>query len=374
MRLLAILAVTLVALGLRLRAVNLLPIDYDEDDYLAAGQRYAAALRTGDWDRLINYDFNSEHPPLAKLVYGVSILSLPPGREIPEQPSTYPPARVLPRPHFTYARLTAATFGTLEVLAVALLNPLAALFLGIHTWQIKYTSQIMLEPLPSFTSAVMVLAYVKWRMSVGRRRNGWLALSGVMLGLTAASKYTYCIAALAIIADWLWATFPAKPRPAATWARWLAPVFAWGLLSIAVFVAFDPRLWNHGPERLWQSILYHASYAESQHVKDAGYPLWQPLVWLSETVPWHPGVFLFLLDLPISLLALLGVRRLWQAPHLRVMALWLTLTLAFLLWWNTKWPQYILMLTAPLAMAAAEGFKGYVAEPVGRWFERMRAR
>ncbi len=224
MRLLAILAVTLVALGLRLRAVNLLPIDYDEDDYLAAGQRYAAALRAGDWDRLINYDFNSEHPPLAKLVYGVSILSLPPGFEIPEQPSTYPPARRLPRPHFTYARLTAATFGTLEVLAVALLNPLAALFLGIHTWQIKYTSQIMLEPLPSFTSAVMVLAYVKWRMSPAQRRNGWLALSGVMLGLTAASKYTYCIAALAIIADWLWATFPARPRRAVTWARWLAPV------------------------------------------------------------------------------------------------------------------------------------------------------
>ncbi len=373
LRLLAILAVTFLALGLRLRAVNRLPIDYDEDDYLAAGQRYAAALRAGDWDRLINYDFNSEHPPLTKLVYGVSILSLPPGFEIPERPSTDPPARVLPRPHFTYTRLTAATAGTLEVLVVALLNPLAALFLGIHTWQIKYTSQIMLEPLPSFTSAVMVLAYVKWRMGNGQRRNGWLALSGVMLGLTAASKYTYCIAAFAIITDWLRATFPARPRTAATWARWLAPVFGWGLLSIVVFVAFDPRMWSHGLERLWQSVVYHASYAESQHVKDAGYPMWQPLVWLSGPVPWHPGVFVFLLDLPISLLALLGVRRLWRTPGQRVMALWLMLTLAFLLWWNTKWPQYILMLTVPLTVAAAEGFKGYVAEPVAAWFQRVRA-
>ncbi|MEK7783914.1 MAG: sugar ABC transporter permease, partial [Chloroflexota bacterium] len=358
---------TLLALGLRLRAVDRLSIDYDEDDYLGAAQRYAAALRAGDWDRIVNYDFNSEHPPLTKLVYGVSILSLPPGLEIPERPSTDPPVRVLPRPHYLYARLVAAAFGTLEVLAVALLNPLGALFLGLHSWQIKYTSQIMLEPLPSFTSAVMVLAYVKWRMSNGRRWNGWLALSGVMLGLTAASKYTYCIAAFAVMADWLWATLPAKPRAAATWARWLAPVFAWGLLSIVVFVAFDPRLWTHGLERLWQSIVYHASYAESQHVKNAGFPLWQPLVWLFGPVPpdWQPaGIFVFALDLPISLLALLGVRRMWRDPAQRVIALWLGLALAFLLWWNTKWPQYILILTAPLALAAAEGFRALIWEPL----------
>ena len=45
LRLAAILAVTLIALWLRLRAVNLLPIDYDEDDYLRAGQQMAGALR-----------------------------------------------------------------------------------------------------------------------------------------------------------------------------------------------------------------------------------------------------------------------------------------------------------------------------------------
>jgi arabinogalactan oligomer/maltooligosaccharide transport system permease protein len=371
-RLLAILAVTLLALGLRLRAVNLLPIDYDEDDYLAAGQRYAAALRAGDWDRIVNYDFNSEHPPLTKLVYGVSILSLPPGFEIPERPSTDPPVRALPRPHFTVARLTAAAFSTLEVLALALLNPLAALFLGIYTWQIKYTSQIMLEPLPSFTSAVMVLAYVKWRMGNGRRWNGWLALSAVMLGLTAASKYTYCLAALAIVADWLWATLPEKPRTAAAWARWLAPVFGWGVLSLVVFAAFNPRMWNDGLNRLAQSVLYHASYAESEHVRRAGLPMWQPLVWLSGPVARHPGVFLFALDLPIGLLALFGVRRMWRDPQRRVMALWLMLTLAFLLWWNTKWPQYILMLTAPLMAAAAEGFRTLIWEPLTRWRPRPR--
>jgi len=41
LRIAAILAVTLIALGLRLRAADLLPIDYDEDDYLRAGLQFA---------------------------------------------------------------------------------------------------------------------------------------------------------------------------------------------------------------------------------------------------------------------------------------------------------------------------------------------
>ena len=44
LRILSVLTVTLVALMLLLRAVDLLPIDYDEDDYLRAGQQYAAAI------------------------------------------------------------------------------------------------------------------------------------------------------------------------------------------------------------------------------------------------------------------------------------------------------------------------------------------
>ena len=40
---------------------------------------------------------------------------------------------------------------------------LAGLSLAIHTWQIKYTSQIMHEPLPSLMSTLAVLFYVKSR-------------------------------------------------------------------------------------------------------------------------------------------------------------------------------------------------------------------
>lgn len=372
LRIVAILAVTTVALALRLRAVERLPIDYDEDDYLLAGQHYARAIAAGDWGEIVNYDYNYEHPPLTKLVYGAAILPLPQVTEIPQRSTSAAPATSLPEPHFYVARLTAATIGTLQVFALAILNPLAGLFLAIHTWQIKYTSQIMLEPLPSLVSTLAVLFYVKSRSA--RKSNGWLFLSAAALGLTAASKYPYCIAGIAIAVDWLWDTPPAQwktLRSPTVLARWLGPLIVWGIVSVAVFFVADPRLWANPLSRLKESVFYHGGYAQSEHVRRAGFPVWQPLVWLSGSVPWHPGVFVVSLDLLISVLALFGVRRLWKKQP--VLALWLVITLGFLLVWTTKWPQYILMLTAPLAVAAAEGFGAKVWEPLLDWFHRIRA-
>ena len=198
---LTILLVVIIALWLRLRAVDLLPIDYDEDDYLAAGQRYAQALAAGDINRLIDYNFNYEHPPLPKIVYGLALLPLPPAPLLPELGPNIPPAASLPEPHFHVARLTAAAISTVQVLALALFDPLAGLLLAIHTWQIKYTAQVMLEPLPALTSTLTILFYIKSKNS---RKPAWLLLSAIALGLTAAGKYLYCVAGIAIVIDWLW--------------------------------------------------------------------------------------------------------------------------------------------------------------------------
>ena len=377
-----IIAVTLLALGVRLRAVEMLPVDYDEDDYLGAAQRYVRAINAGDWGEVIHYDFNYEHPPLTKLVYGLAILKLPEAPLLPELDSTAPPAKSLPEIQFKVARLVSAAFGTLEVLALAILNPLAGFFLAINTWQIKYTSQIMLEPLPALTSTLAVLFYTRSRA----KWNGWVLLSAIALGLTAASKYVYCLAGIAILADWLWVTRPASLPRLRSWsseasfhregirltalARWLGPVILWGVVSILVFVVFNPRLWA-GSNPLSQALLYHFDYAQSEHVRRAGFPVWQPLVWLSMPVPWHPGVFLISIDLFVSLLAVLGLRRLWARQP--VFALWLVIALLFLLVWPTKWPQYILILTAPLSLSAAEGARAKLWQPLLNWLDRLRS-
>jgi arabinogalactan oligomer/maltooligosaccharide transport system permease protein len=61
---------------------------------------------------------------------------------------------------------------------------------------------------------------------------------------------------------------------------------------------------------------------------------------------------------------------LWQRK--RLYAIWLIVALAFLLVWPTKWPQYILVLTVPLALAAAEGFRVRVWSPLQAWFRQVR--
>jgi ABC-type sugar transport system permease subunit len=387
---LVVLLISAAALGLRLRATQLLPIDYDEDDYLGAAQRYAQFLAAGDVRGLVDYAYNYEHPPLTKLLYGAAILPLPPAPLLPERPSTDPPAKSLPQPHFRIARTVSAVLGALEVLALTILQPLAGLLLAVHTWTIKYTSQVMLEPLPSLTSLLTVLFYINSRRSrsSGRIRaaTGWSILSAVALGLTAASKYTYCIVALAIAADAVWLALAARSLRDDAAARTLrddagaldhplrAAIFElllWGLIALAIFFAANPRLWSDPFGRLAQSLRYHGEYAQSAHVQQYNFPFWQPLVYLLGPVPWHPGVFVVMLDTFITVLAGLGLGRLWR--EYRVCALWLAIGLGFLLVWPTKWPQYILTITAPLSLAAGLGFRAALWEPLLRSVQRRRA-
>jgi ABC-type sugar transport system permease subunit len=380
---LLIILVVAAALTLRLRAVAMLPVDYDEDDYLGAAQRYAHFISAGDIRGLVDYDYNYEHPPLTKLVYGLAILRLPEAPLLPERPSTDQPARSLPQPHMRVSRTVSAVFGTLEALALALLNPLAGLFLAVNTWQIKYTSQIMLEPLPALMSALAVLFYFKSKRT--QAPAGWLILSAIALGLTAASKYTYCVAGVAILVDWglgirdwrpgLAAAAtkapPAPPNPKYPIpnTQYLIPrLLLWGLLAIGVFFAADPRLWSDPLNRLAESLLYHGGYAQSEHVRQYNHPFWQPLVYLLGPVPWHPGVFVVAIDTLIAVFAGLGLGRLWRAY--RVFALWLAIGLGFLLVWPTKWPQYILTITAPISLAAALGLQAAIWEPLQRVLAR----
>ena len=153
----AVIVVTLIALSARLIAVDKLPIDYDEDDYMRAGQIYATGIQQGDWSVFTRENYRTEHPPLTKIVNGLVMAPVPPAPEIPDRPTTADPARSLPQPHLDNVRTTDAIFGTLEVLALALINPLAGLVLALHTWTIKYTSQVMLEALPALTSLLVVV-------------------------------------------------------------------------------------------------------------------------------------------------------------------------------------------------------------------------
>ena len=64
----AIVLIVFLGLVVRAWAAWQLPIDYDEPTYLNAGYDYARMIKSGDWQGVINYDNNQEHPPLVKLM------------------------------------------------------------------------------------------------------------------------------------------------------------------------------------------------------------------------------------------------------------------------------------------------------------------
>ncbi|MBI3738467.1 MAG: ABC transporter permease subunit, partial [Chloroflexi bacterium] len=349
-RILAVLIVTAIAWGLRARAVNLLPIDYDEDDYLRAGQEFAHLIRTSDWRGFLDTNYRPEHPPLAKIIIGVSILSAPEKPLTPDAPTTAGPNQYLPRDLVKPARTVNAVFGILTVFFLSLVNPLGGLMLAAHTFTIKYVSQIMLEAFPALTSLLMVMSYLQWKKGKRSGLNGWLILSSFFFGLTAASKYLYCVVGIAVLVDWYLAA-----KQDASLKSFLRNTLIWSALAVVIFFAFDPYLWPDPIGRLKESILYHAAYSSgASEVQSANFPLWQPFVWLTMSPAiWHDGVFPVAPDLFITIFAAFGLARLWKKE--RVYVLWLGLALFFLLFWPTKWPQYIVTLTAPLSLAAAEG-------------------
>lgn len=345
-----VLLAILLAASLRLQAVAELSIDYDEDDYLRAGQEYAHLIRTSDWSGFLETNYRPEHPPLAKIVIGLSILSAPEKPLTPDAATSAGPNRFLPRELVKPARTVNAILGVITVAILAMLNPAAGLLLAMHTFTIKYVSQIMLEALPALTSLLTALTYLRWKNGNASKLNGWLALSAFFLGLTAASKYLYCVVGIAILLDWILTARDEKDLK-----RTIPTILIWGGLAVAIFFIFDPYLWADPVNRLKETIFYHSGYSStSTEVQNAGYPIWQPFSWLFfSPYWWHEDVFPFPFDPFITILSLFGLSRLWKKERLYI--LWLSTGMVFLLMWPTKWPQYIITLTVPLSIAAAEG-------------------
>ncbi len=365
--LLAAVLVASLAGYIRWHALTTLNVDYDEDDYLRAAQQFTTIFRTGDWASLQETNYRPEHPPLTKIVFGLSLLPLPDKPLIPDRPTSAEPNKYLPRDLLRNARISSAIFGTLTAGLVALVNPVGGFFLAIHAFTTKYVSQVMLEALPALTSFLTALFYIKWKQRK-YRGTGWLLLSGLFLGLTAASKYVYCVVGIAILVDWLISAIQMKEFKKA-----IVPVLLWGTVSILIFFVGNPYFWADPIGRIRETLLYYASYSSTaSEVTSAGYPFWQPLVYLFSTPKsWQPDAILVALDPLITLFAILGFVS--QMKKQRLYPVWVITALVFLFIYPVKWPQYIVILTAPLCIIAGEGFKVTILNPISQWIERIKA-
>jgi ABC-type sugar transport system permease subunit len=368
LRLTEILLVVTIAAGLRAHAVVKLPVDYDEDDYIRAAQQFTVLMRAGDWKGFLDTNYRPEHPPLGKIAFGVSLITAPEEDLTPDHPTSAGPDVYLPRELLRPARTLSAVFGTLEVLLLALVSPVAALFLGINAYTVKYTSQVMLEALPSLTSLACILAYLRWKKRASKKIDGWLVASAIFLGVTAASKYMYALVGIAILGDWIF-----EVRSTGGWRRFFLQAAAWGAISFAIFFMADPFLWTEPLARLKDSLLYHVSYSTgASEVERANYPFWQQLINLTYNPYLAPKAFYIAIDPLITVVAAFGFGGLWKKQRLYV--LWFATALFFLLVWPTKWPQYLLVLTVPLSLAAAEGLGALVFRPFRNWLAQRKTK
>ncbi len=373
-----VLLISVLAGVLRIYAANNLWPDGDESTYMKRAVDYSNFLRSGSYKMLAVYDLSYEHPALYKILYGVALLTVQPIANFSskwlavKQPASTTNAATW----IMTDRYLSVIFGTLTVMILALVNPLAGLFLAVDTLSVKYTSEVYLEALPLLTSLLCSLAYLHWFNQVSqdasgsRRINWWLIISAIFLGLTAASKYIYCVVGIVIVLHFTLALVQ-KQIP----SRFLFGIVAWAVLALIAFFIFDPYIWPDPVARLSRSVLYNVDYSHSEHVLGYHYPFWQPLIWLSAFSSYwgmNPRLaFIFDVDTPIFILAVLGMPRLFR--NKRFFFYWLVVGLVFLFAWNTKWPQYVLIVQVPLGFSAAEGM--FTAWDLGRKFflteERM---
>lgn len=368
-------AVVLFALVLRLYAAVLLPTDYDEPVYFTAARYYAHAIQKDELEKIPAVDFNYEHPALAKIVYGAALSVLPYDGFISEdvwqyfmyqEPlvQTWNPLRIF------VLRLVSVIFGTLAVAVLALISPLAALAMAVDSISIKYTSVIYLEALPLFLTALSAWLFSQATNWLKHKENSalkdhkkeliLLVISALCLGAATACKYQYGIVGFAMFIFYLVWIIPYRPKDLARYGILLGFV----LVSVASFVAADPYLYSDPIVKLSQSMSFSLGYQNGETVKAAGYPFYQPLVWLSQSVPAFvdrevqpmPSTgreFPIQLDTLIFILAIIGLPKLFKDHP--VFFIWLVTGLLFLLIWSTKWPQYAMLVVTPLCLSASQG-------------------
>ena len=366
---LATLLVFAVAFGLRTHAAQNLGIDYDEDDYLRAGQEFAHLIQTSNWRGFLETNYRPEHPQLAKIMFGLSILNLPEEPLIADVAITANPASNLPPGLLKAGRGMSVWWGSLSAALLALVNPLGGLLLAIHSFTIKYTSQVMLDGFATLMSTSTALAYYFSKRKEGKAKTTLLALSAIFLGMSASSKYLHSAVGFAILIDWF-----LSARQSNEVKKFLRDAFLWGLLAIAVFFLCNPFYWPDPLGRIQATLEAVRATTTNPNVERANLPTWQPLLHLSSSVPvfWNPEGLLLRLDGIIFVFALLGFWITWKKD--RFIAIWLLVDLFLLLIWRTKWAQYILVATAPLSLAAAEGIKATGVNVVDWWRNRSRRR
>jgi hypothetical protein len=312
--------------------------DIDETVYIPLVQLFAQRLAAGEWRAIIDEELVQEHPRAACAMYAVAARSAGVADD-------YMATRLL-------GRRVGAAFACATALLLALRSPVAGALWALHGIAIHYTAVMYLDsPMVFFATASLLAAERAFLAEAFSRAGaGWFALSAIGAGIAVSCKYLAAPVPLAIAAIFAQRAVAMQGQQR---LRWLGVFVAYAGVALAAMVASDWRLWS--PDllsRIASRVLFHRTFSTTGLVVQMDLPWHQPLRylwgnWFGERPAW----MVLWWDRVLVLGAIGGVWAAWRRAPLWLAAA--VATLAFLLLWPTKWPQYVTLAVPPLAMLAA---------------------
>ena len=298
-------------------------INRDEAYYMVAGEQYVAyweKVVRGDLPRPFSdasiarfWDYNHEHPPLMKLLYGLSWRFLHTCDCAAERDWHPPPARLDSGKHATlglfdwestafrlptilFFGLLAATiylfsldaFGARTGPVAARAGALAAAVLAVAQPRAFFHAQTAGFDLPAATMWLLA-TYLYWR-ALERRTWRSAAWVGLVWGLFLATKLQSFFLPLALGLHWLWLLARGR-RPT------LRPVVAMAVLGPGVFFASWPWLWHDTLRRLGAYVGFHLHHVHYNFE-------YLGTNWNRPPYPWHEPLGMLVTTAPVILLAL----------------------------------------------------------------------
>jgi 4-amino-4-deoxy-L-arabinose transferase-like glycosyltransferase len=249
----------LLALIPRIILARQLDLVKDEIIYIIAGKSYMPLLRhittsigSGGWQ------YNYEHPPLVKLLMGLSILiNAHIGHPLNE---------------LLAARIPSIIVGVALVIVIYWLGRepfghvvafLAALAVAFSPWLAYFSALAYLDM--TMTTFITTAYLLTWHAT----RRPWLYIGvALLVGLGVDSKYTAALIIPAIILFTGYYFFvlrlrlPATQRPAIPWRWWLLAI----ILAPLCFLMTDPAIWPDPLHQLPYSMLYEWNQSIDGHL------------------------------------------------------------------------------------------------------------
>lgn len=235
----------------------------DEGFYVVAAERYAEwfrilgedrarAFETGTIDRIWNY--NSEHPSLAKSLFALSYIAQEKWHVFPQQSMAYRfPAMVMAGLllwllYIFGARAHSRQAGLFAALAYALLP------------QPFYHAHLACFDIP-ITFFLTLVTYAYWRSLESKK---WLPILGLTYGLALATKHNAWITPGVFLVHYVF-TWVGERRARKRGEPAIVSLIPWWLIAMAImgppiFIGSWPWLWHETSERIQGYVAFHTNH------------------------------------------------------------------------------------------------------------------